>query len=40
MSYPGFIELFNSRDDSQHCQFGLWGLVGWDGKCVSSRWTV
>ncbi len=40
MSYPGFIELFNFRDDSQHCQFGLWGLVGWDGKCVSSRWTV
>ncbi len=24
MSYPGFTELFNFRDDSQHCQFGLW----------------
>src|SRR5712691_5109223 len=23
MSYPGIVELFNFRDDSQRCQFGF-----------------
>jgi len=32
MSYPGFIELFNFRDDTRWCQFG-----SRDGNVAKSR---
>jgi hypothetical protein len=33
MSYPGILELFNFRDDSQRCQFGFRPRLG-------TRWVI